>query len=95
MRVLENIEPKKVFWYFEELCSVPHGSGDTKRISDYCVEFAKSHGFDFSQDEHNNVVIRKPASKGFEDRPTVILQGHLDMVQDLRNFMSEDIWEKM
>ncbi len=80
MRVLENIEPKKVFWYFEELCSVPHGSGDTKRISDYCVEFAKSHGFDFSQDEHNNVVIRKPASKGFEDRPTVILQGHLDMV---------------
>lgn len=80
MRVLENLEPKKVFYYFEELCKIPHGSGDTKRISDYCVEFAKSHGFSYYQDELNNVVIRKPATKGFETRPTVILQGHLDMV---------------
>ncbi len=80
MRALENLEPKKVFYYFEELCKIPHGSGDTKRISDYCVEFAKQHNFSYSQDELNNVVIRKPATKGFETRPTVILQGHLDMV---------------
>ena len=66
--------------YFEILCSIPHGSGDRKRISDYCVEFAKERGLRYVQDEHYNVVIYKPATEGYEDHPTVILQGHLDMV---------------
>ena len=43
MRVLENLNPKKVFFYFEEICSIPHGSKDTKRISDYLVSFAREH----------------------------------------------------
>ena len=51
MRVLENLEPKKVFEYFEEICSIPHGSRDTKRISDYLVQFAVDHGFTYYQDE--------------------------------------------
>ncbi|MCH5170824.1 MAG: aminoacyl-histidine dipeptidase [Oscillospiraceae bacterium] len=80
MRVLENLEPKKVFEYFEDLCAIPHGSGNTKQISDYCVDFAKKHGLSYTQDELNNVIIRKDASKGYENSPTVILQGHLDMV---------------
>lgn len=80
MRILDNLEPKKVFGYFEDLCAIPHGSGNTKEISDYCVSFAKSHGLSYTQDEYNNVIIRKKASKGYENSPTVILQGHLDMV---------------
>lgn len=80
MRVLENLRPEAALRYFEELCAIPHGSRDTKRISDYCVRFAQSHGLEYVQDAHNNVIIRKPASAGYEDRPTVILQGHLDMV---------------
>lgn len=80
MRILENIEPKKVFEYFEDLCAVPHGSGNTKQISDYCVNFAKEHGFSYIQDGFNNVIIKKNASVGYENSPTVILQGHLDMV---------------
>lgn len=80
MRVLENLKPEKVFEYFEDLCAVPHGSGNTKQISDYCVNFAKEHGFSFVQDSLNNVIIRKNASAGYENSPTVILQGHLDMV---------------
>ena len=80
MRVLENLTPASVMYYFEEICAVPHGSFDTKRISDYCVEFAKKHGLRYVQDEHNNVVIYKDATAGYEDHPTVILQGHLDMV---------------
>ena len=80
MRVLENLKPEKVFEYFEDLCAVPHGSGNTKQISDYCVNFAKEHGFSFVQDSLNNVIIRKDASAGYENSPTVILQGHLDMV---------------
>ena len=80
MSVLENCQPKKVFAFFEELCAIPHGSHNTKAISDYCVAFAKSCGLAVEQDAHNNVIIRKDASAGYENAPTVILQGHLDMV---------------
>lgn len=80
MRALEGLRPQEALHYFEELCAIPHGSRDTKRISDYCVRFAQEHGLSYVQDEWNNVVIYKPASKGYEAHPTVILQGHLDMV---------------
>lgn len=90
MRVLENLEPKKVFEYFEDLCRVPHGSGNTKQISDYCVDFAKKHGLSYTQDELNNVIIRKNGSKGYENSPTVILQGHLDMVCEKDSDVSID-----
>lgn len=80
MRVLEKLEPIKVFSFFEDICSIPHGSGDTKRISDYCVDFAKERGLEYYQDELNNVIIKKGATKGYENHPAVILQGHLDMV---------------
>ncbi len=80
MRVLEGLRPEAALKYFEELCAIPHGSRDTKRISDYCVRFAKEQGLSYVQDEHNNVVIYKPAAPGYEGHPTVIFQGHLDMV---------------
>lgn len=84
MRVLENCEPKKVFYYFEEICKIPHGSGNTKEISDYLVKFAEAHDFEYVQDDMNNVVIYKPATPGYENAPTVILQGHMDMVCEKR-----------
>ncbi|MCR5789706.1 MAG: aminoacyl-histidine dipeptidase [Lachnospiraceae bacterium] len=80
MAVLSGLEPEKVFYFFEELCKIPHGSGDTKRISDYCVAFAKERGLDHWQDEHNNVIIWKNGTKGCENKPWVMLQGHMDMV---------------
>ena len=80
MAVLSGLEPKVVFDYFEKLCAVPHGSGNTKRISDLCVGFARELGLKWRQDESNNVVIWKDASPGCEDAPPVILQGHIDMV---------------
>lgn len=80
MRVLEGLRPERALYYFEELCAIPHGSRETKRISDYCVHFAQAHGLNYVRDEHNNVIIYKPASTGYETHPTVILQGHLDMV---------------
>lgn len=80
MRILENCKPERVFYYFEEICGIPHGSGNTKGISDYLVGFARARGLAFVQDEMNNVVIYKPASVGYENAPTVILQGHMDMV---------------
>ena len=90
MRVLENCEPKRVFYYFEEICKIPHGSRNTKQISDYLVNFAKEHGFDYVQDEMNNVVIYKPATPGYENAPTVILQGHMDMVCEKRPDVEHD-----
>ncbi len=80
MSILEGLRPEAALHYFEELCAIPHGSRDTKRISDYCVRFAEAHGLRYVQDAHNNVVIYKNGSAGYENHPTVILQGHLDMV---------------
>ncbi len=77
---LAGLEPANVMTYFEELCSIPHGSGNTKRISDYLVSFAIKHDLQWEQDELNNVIIYKDASAGFGDHPPVILQGHMDMV---------------
>ena len=90
MRALENCEPKRGFYYFEELCKIPHGSGNTKQISDYLVSFAKEHGLEYVQDEMNNVVIYKPATEGYEDAPAVILQGHMDMVCEKRPDVDHD-----
>ena len=80
MRVLEHLEPKRVFYYFEEICRIPHGSGNTRRISDYLVSFAREHGLEYRQEPCGNVVIRKPAAPGYEQADTVMLQGHMDMV---------------
>lgn len=80
MSVFANCQHQKVFAFFEELCAIPHGSHNTKAISDYCVAFAKARGLEVIQDDHHNVIIRKKASAGYENGPTVILQGHLDMV---------------
>ncbi|EJO5348622.1 aminoacyl-histidine dipeptidase [Clostridium botulinum] len=78
--MLENLQPKSVFHFFEELTKIPHGSGDEKRLSDYLVNFAKERNLEVIQDEVLNVIIRKPATEGYENAPTVIIQGHMDMV---------------
>ena len=80
MQSIENTEPKSVFKYFKELSKIPRGSGNMEKISEYCLEFAKRHSLKAVRDKANNVIIYKPASKGYEDVAPVILQGHLDMV---------------
>ena len=90
MAVLENCEPKRVFHYFEEICKIPHGSGNTKQISDYLVQFAKDHDLKYIQDEMNNVVIYKPGTAGYENAPKVIVQGHMDMVCEKRPDVDHD-----
>ena len=73
-------QPTNVFKYFLELSKIPRGSGNTKAVSDYCVSFAQKHSLWYKQDEANNVIIKKPASVGYEASAPVIIQGHLDMV---------------
>ena len=90
MSVLAGLKPERVFYYFEELCRIPHGSGNTKEVSDYLVQFARDHELSWYQDASNNVIIRRPASKGCELAPTVILQGHCDMVCEKKPGSSHD-----
>ena len=78
--MLEHLEPKAVFHWFEALCAIPHGSGNTKAVADWCVDFARERGLACRRDGHDNVVIVKEAAPGYEAAPTLILQGHLDMV---------------
>ena len=80
MSILENLQPKRVFYYFEEIAKIPHGSGNTKQISDYLVSFAKEHGLEYYQDDINNVIMIKEATQGYEQADAVIIQGHMDMV---------------
>lgn len=80
MGVTDNLKPQKVFGYFEKICSIPHGSGNVDKLSDYLVDFAKERNLFCIQDELKNVIIIKEASFGYEEEAPVILQGHMDMV---------------
>ena len=80
MGVLSNLEPKKVFYYFEEITKIPHGSGNVEQISNFLVDFAKAHKLFYIQDAMKNIIMVKEATPGYEKEPVVILQGHMDMV---------------
>ena len=80
MEVLNHIEPKNVFYFFEAISNIPRGSGNEKAVSDFVVRFAKDKGLYCRQDDAFNVIVKKPATAGYENAPTVILQGHMDMV---------------
>ncbi|MBR5991994.1 MAG: aminoacyl-histidine dipeptidase [Clostridia bacterium] len=67
----------KVLYWFEQLAAIPHGSGNTKGISDFCLAFAKERGLEVYQDDSNNIIIKKPGNR---DSAPIMLQGHLDMV---------------
>lgn len=89
-RVLEGLNPEKVFYYFEEITKIPRGSGSEKQVSDYLLNLARSKSWDVVQDQYLNIVIRKPASKGYENAPIVMLQGHMDMVCEKNEDVEHD-----
>ena len=80
LSIPEYKSAERVFHYFEEISKIPHGSGDTDKIAEYLVNFANERGLFVKRDSANNVIIRKNATRGYTDRPTVIIQGHIDMV---------------
>ncbi len=77
---LAGLEPAEVFGYFEQLCAIPHGSRNTKQISDFLVSFAKEQGIRCVQDSLNNILMFQEGTCGYENHPPIILQGHMDMV---------------
>lgn len=91
MAVLSNTEPVKVFEYFEKICGVPHGSRNTKEVSDLIVGFARELGLRYIQDDFNNVIVFKDGSKGRENEEPVIFQGHMDMVCTKETWCDKDM----
>lgn len=83
--MLKDLSSSLVFKYFEEISRIPRGSGNERAISDYLVSFAKKHNLEVIQDEALNVIIKKGATKGYENAPVIILQGHMDMVCEKNN----------
>ncbi|MGI6030957.1 MAG: aminoacyl-histidine dipeptidase [Eubacteriales bacterium] len=77
---LQGLEPHKVYHYFSQLCAIPHGSGNTAGVAEYCLQVAREHGLEHHQDPAGNVILIREASAGYEQAQPVILQGHLDMV---------------
>ena len=75
-----NLKPERVFHYFRELSDIPRESHNEKAVSDYIYNFGKKLGLETKQDDILNVYMRKPATKGYENKPGIILQGHMDMV---------------
>ena len=80
LNISEYRSAERVFHYFEEISKIPHGSGETDKIAEWLVDFANERGLFVKRDAANNVIIRKNATRGYTDRPTVIIQGHIDMV---------------
>lgn len=80
MSILGHLEPANVFHFFEEICNIPHGSGNIDQISDYLVAFAKERNLEYYQDDIKNVIIIKEATAGYENKEPIMLQGHMDMV---------------
>lgn len=81
---------KREFYWFNEICRIPHGSRNEKQLSDFIVRFAKEHHLSCRQDSVWNVIIDKPASKGNENAAPLIIQGHIDMVCDKREGSEHD-----
>lgn len=81
---MKNVElkPARVFEQFAEINKIPRPSKHEEKMIEYLKNFGQSRGLETLVDETGNVLIRKPATKGYEDRPTVILQSHMDMVCD-------------
>ena len=88
--VLDNLNTSLVFKYFEEISQIPRGSGNEKQISDYLYKFAKDLNLEVVQDDYLNIIIKKPATKGYENCPGVILQGHMDMVCEKNKDVDHD-----
>ena len=88
---LQQLIKDRVFYHFSCLSKIPHGSRNTKQISDHCVDWAKQHGFEYHQDEYNNLIIIREASKGRESDAPIILQGHLDMVCEKAEGIKKDM----
>ncbi|MCM1304918.1 MAG: beta-Ala-His dipeptidase [Butyrivibrio sp.] len=89
--VLAGLEPKEFFHYFEEISAIPRGSYHEEAISNHLKQFAEARGCTVFQDEYFNLLIKVPASKGYENAHPVLFHGHMDMVLDKEPGVEKDM----
>ena len=90
---ITELKPAGLFHYFNEICQIPRPSKHEEKILAYLVDFAKKHNLEYKQDKIGNVVILKPATPGYENRQTTILQSHVDMVCEKNNDVEHDFFK--
>ncbi len=83
--ITKGYQPEDALRYFEEIAQIPHGSYNEEAVSQYLVDFAAAHGIECYRDELFNVFMKKPGSKGCENLPPILIQGHTDMVCEKNN----------
>jgi len=88
--ILGSLQPAALWNHFEEICKIPHPSKHEEKIREYIVNWAKKTNLETKVDEVGNVIIRKPATKGMENRKGIILQGHIDMVPQKNSDVAHD-----
>ena len=79
-KAIENLKPEIVWGHFKEICNRPHPSKHEQAVVDYLKQFAQTRGIECIEDEVGNIIMRKPATAGYEDRKGIIMQAHVDMV---------------
>jgi len=90
MTQLSALKPASIWKYFEEITKIPRPSGKEERIISFITDFAERHKMEYTKDNFGNILIRKPATKGYEGRKSVCLQSHLDMVCEKNSSSSHD-----
>lgn len=92
--VFAHLEPQQVWKYFYEITQIPRPSKHEQKIINYLIRFAQEHGLEYEQDSAGNVVIRKPAYLGYEHKPWVALQSHMDMVCEKHSHVEKDFFNE-
>lgn len=87
---LETLEPRLIWRHFEEMTKIPHGSGNEKAMADYVSGYARKKGWEVEKDRAGNLVVRVPATAGHQSAPTVVIQGHMDMVCEKNSDVAHD-----
>jgi dipeptidase D len=87
---LNILEPKTIWHFFQEISGIPRPSGKTQAIQDWLLDFARKHGLEGARDDAGNVLIRKPASAGFENVKSIVMQSHMDMVCEKNSDIDHD-----
>ena len=87
---MDELKPAPLWKHFDRIIKIPHGSGSEKALGDHVLAYAKSRNLAGARDKTGNIIVRKPASAGRESSPTVVLQGHLDMVNEKNSDVAHD-----
>jgi dipeptidase D len=93
MSVFTELKPSLVWTYFEEICKIPRLSKNEAKIREYLLEFARKNNLESKEDKIGNILIIRPSSQGMEDRKTIVLQSHMDMVGE-KNADHPHNWSK-